>query len=108
MSAFNSNDASCGDTEILGIVQQIMNVALEGVKLLGSTGPKSAQVATINANYNVLLVQYNQAVQKFILTNNKSCYDNLRVRTSPLTITDAVIGILTKCIQYVDASNIRC
>lgn len=100
---------SCEYKELLGYIQQLKAVALEGTKLLESTSAKLTQVDTIVTKYNGLLAQYSPAVREFILTNDKSCYFNVRAsRISPLTITDAVVAILTKCVQYVDVPNKRC
>lgn len=100
---------SCDYEELLEYIQQLQNVALEGTTLLESTTSKLTQVDTMYTKYKVLLAQYNPAVRQFILSNDKSCYFNVRKsRISPLTITDAVVAILTKCIQYVDEPNKRC
>ncbi|XP_037036448.1 uncharacterized protein LOC119074425 [Bradysia coprophila] len=109
ISTYNMTKDSCDYKELLGYIQQLQNVALEGTTLLESTSSNLTQVDTIYNKYKGLLAQYNPAVRQFILSNDQSCYFNVRKsRVSPLTITDAVVSILTKCIQYVDVPNKRC
>lgn len=51
----------------------------------------------------------NESIRKYIRENEKDCYFTpRRVRQSALTISNYVIQILTKCVQYRDAANSKC
>lgn len=68
-----------------------------------------AELEEFNQQYFAVLAKYNPAVREYILDQDKTCYFNVRKsRVNPLATTDAVIGILTKCIGFVDLSQHFC
>lgn len=84
-------------------------MALEVTTLLDKPNPKLSELKEYFAKYYATLVPYSRAVRAYILKNQKSCYSHVRkARQGPLLITDAVIGILFKCVRYRDCSEKSC
>lgn len=107
---YNTNlNSTCEYTELVGYAEQFRQLSLSMIKLLEKASPQFAEFDEYFKQFSDLLPVYNQAVRSYILKNDKLCYFIVRkARQSPIAITDAVIGSLTKCIGYKVLGDDRC
>lgn len=99
---YNTNlNSSCDYTELVGYTEQLRQISLAMIKFLEKASPQYAEFDEYFKQFLDLLPQYNEAVRTYILKNDKVCYFIARkARQNPIAITDAITGVLTKCIGY--------
>lgn len=84
-------------------------LSLSMIKLLEKASPQYAEFDVYFKEFSDLVSVYSLAVRSYVLKNDKICYFIPRkVRQNPIAITDAVIGILTKCVGYKVLGDDRC
>lgn len=78
-------------------------------KLLEKPNPRFVEFDEYFKHYFDTVSVYNEAVRSYILNNDKTCYFRVRkARQNPLTIIDAVVAVLYKCIGQKDFGEERC
>lgn len=84
-------------------------MSISSTQLLERTKPTIADLQKFNEEYMSILAKYNPAVRELILNFEPSCYGSVRkARQNPLVIADAVLAVLTRCINFVDPSHNQC
>lgn len=84
-------------------------VADKSIQLLEKTNPTMADLEEIIKEYVAIISRYNPAMRDLILSNDESCYANVRkARQNPLVVTDTIVAILTKCIDFIDSNQNLC
>ncbi|XP_037025961.1 uncharacterized protein LOC119067219 isoform X2 [Bradysia coprophila] len=111
-AAYTSNKRShpeCTYDTLEKEIRDLKEFALELPDLLQEDSPKFVDIDEYIQRYIALLIPYGPDVRNYILDNSKTCYFPVRQsRITLLSIIDAVIGVVTKCVGYRDRLDQRC